>query len=165
MAAVLFIPIAELQAPATSAGPRVRPKAKPVAASLRCPVPAQFRSAFAAAAAETGLPLPLLVSVAHVESEMNPDAVSPVGARGLLQLMPATAQELRLDPTLPHTNVLGGARYLRSMLDRFESADLALAAYNAGPTAVARAGGSPSAETSAYVAEVTARWRSLTGCT
>jgi soluble lytic murein transglycosylase-like protein len=165
VAAVLFIPIAELQTPTTSAGPKPVPAAKPAATGLRCPVPSQFRGAFSAAAIETGVPLPLLVSVAHVESEMNPNAVSPMGAQGLLQLMPATAQELRLDPTRPHTNVLGGARYLRTMLDRFGSAELALAAYNAGPTAVARAGGAPSAETAAYVAEVTTRWRSLAGCT
>jgi len=78
--------------------------------------------------------------------------------------MPATARELALDPDYPPSNVLAGARYLRLMLDRFHSTDLALAAYNAGPTAVTRAGGAPSAETLTYVANVTRQWRALNGC-
>jgi soluble lytic murein transglycosylase-like protein len=61
--------------------------------------------------------------------------------------------------------VLGGARYLRQMLDRFSSTDLALAAYNAGPTAVQAAGGAPSAAVQTYVSNVTELWRSLAGCT
>ena len=60
--------------------------------------------------------------------------------------------------------MLAGARYLRLLLDRFHSADLALAAYNAGPAAVERAGGAPSGQTITYVANVTAAWRSLRGC-
>ena len=66
---------------------------------------------------------------------MNPQAQSSVDARGLLQLMPATACELRLAGDDPRDNVLAGARYLRQMLDRFGNVDLALAAYNAGPGA------------------------------
>ena len=62
------------------------------------------------------------------------------------------------------SNVLAGARYLKLMLRRFESADLALAAYNAGPTAVERAGGAPSTETLAYVANVNRVWQRLQGC-
>jgi soluble lytic murein transglycosylase-like protein len=79
--------------------------------------------------------------------------------------MPGTAHELALNPDHPPSNVLAGARYLRLMLDRFHSTDLALAAYNAGPTAVARAGGAPSAEVLTYVANVTALWQRLQGCT
>ena len=78
--------------------------------------------------------------------------------------MPGTAAELRVDADVPAANVLGGARYLRAQLDRFGSTDLALAAYNAGPTAVARRGGAASTETLSYVANVTARWRALVGC-
>jgi soluble lytic murein transglycosylase-like protein len=63
------------------------------------------------------------------------------------------------------TNVFAGARYLRQLLVRFGSADLALAAYNAGPSAVAQAGGAPSGQTVTYVANVTEAWRSLRGCT
>jgi soluble lytic murein transglycosylase-like protein len=78
--------------------------------------------------------------------------------------MPATARELALDPDHPPSNVLAGARYLRLMLQRFHSTDLALSAYNAGPTAVAKAGGAPTAETLTYVANVTRLWRRLNGC-
>jgi soluble lytic murein transglycosylase-like protein len=78
--------------------------------------------------------------------------------------MPTTAAELRLNPDRPRTNVLAGARYLRKMLDRFESPDLALAAYNAGPNAVQRSGGAPGTETLAYVANVNRLWRNLHGC-
>lgn len=129
-----------------------------------CPVPAPFRSAFATAAAKTGVPLSLLVATALVESRMDPSAKSHAGARGLLQLMPATARELRLDGDDPATNVLAGARYLRQMLDRFGSVDLALAAYNAGPTAVERAGAAPTVGTLRYVQNVEARAGRLLGC-
>ena len=132
----------------------------------RCPVPARFRSAFVAAARDAQLPLALLVAVAYEESRMDPAARSHRGAEGLLQLMPATAAELRLDHRVPRTNVLAGARYLRQMLDRFGTVQLALAAYNAGPTAVERAGGAPGAETLTYVANVERRLAGLaTACT
>jgi peptidoglycan DL-endopeptidase CwlO len=130
----------------------------------RCPIPQRFRKAFDAAARDANLPLALLVAMGEIESNFRPDAVSPAGARGLLQLMPTTAAELALDPDHPPSNVLAGARYLRLLLDRFQSTDLALAAYNAGPTAVDRAGGAPSMTTLTYVADVTARWRALAGC-
>ena len=61
--------------------------------------------------------------------------------------------------------MLAGARYLRQMLDRFNSTELAFAAYNAGPTAVERSGARPNDETVAYVANVTTQWRKLVGCT
>jgi peptidoglycan DL-endopeptidase CwlO len=138
----------------------------PVATSSgpRCPVPDVWRPAFVDAAHETRLPLALLTAVASVESQFQPHARSKAGARGLLQVMPTTAQELNLDADHPEQNVLAGARYLRLMFDRFRSSDLALAAYNAGPTAVERADGIPSEETLTYVADVTAIWRSLAGC-
>jgi soluble lytic murein transglycosylase-like protein len=95
---------------------------------------------------------------------MDPSAESHAGARGLLQLMPATARELRLDGDDPATNVLAGARYLAQMIDRFGSLDLALAAYNAGPTAVTRAGAAPTVGTLRYVKNVKARAAQLLGC-
>ena len=134
-------------------------------AVYRCPLPDRYRSAFEAAARDTRLPVALLVSVARVESNLDHRARSPAGARGLLQVMPPTAAELRLDPDRPASNVLAGARYLKQMLAAFDSADLALAAYNAGPGAVARAGGAPGAETLTYVANVTRLWQRLQGCT
>ncbi len=129
-----------------------------------CPVPMQFRAAFVHAARDTDLPLAMLVAVAEVESNLVPTARSAADARGLLQVLPSTAAALNLDVDRPETNVLAGARYLRLLLDRFDSPDLALAAYNAGPTAVTDAGGAPSAAVSTYVANVTALWRSLRGC-
>jgi soluble lytic murein transglycosylase-like protein len=130
-----------------------------------CPLPSRYRGAFERAARETTLPLPLLVAVARVESRVDQSARSGRGAQGILQVLPSTAGALGLDASSAGPNVLAGARYLRQLLDRFGSADLALAAYNAGPTAVERAGGAPSGETITYVANVTASWRSLRGCT
>ena len=130
----------------------------------KCPVPAAYRHAFVRAARDTGLPLAMLVAVGQVESNLQADARSSADARGLLQVLPSTAAELKLDADRPDSNVLAGARYLRQMIDRFQSSDLALAAYNAGPTAVAAAGGAPTAETSEYVANVTALWRELRAC-
>jgi soluble lytic murein transglycosylase-like protein len=145
--------------PARAAAPE-----RAVVRTPACPLPAVFRGGFEAAAAETRVPLALLVAVAERESGLRPDAVSSAGARGLLQLMPATAADVSVEADHPDSNVLGGARYLRTLLDRFASPELALAAYNAGPTAVARAGGAPTSETLTYVADVTARWRALDGC-
>jgi soluble lytic murein transglycosylase-like protein len=98
----------------------------------------------------------LLEAVAYVESRFNPGAVSPKGALGLMQLMPATARELGVDPADPRDNAQGGAAYLRRLLVLFEGdLEKALAAYNAGPAAVQRHGGVPPyAETRAYVAAV-----------
>jgi soluble lytic murein transglycosylase-like protein len=129
-----------------------------------CPVPAAYRDAFVDAAEDTDLPLAMLVATGQVESGLRADARSSADARGLLQVLPSTAAALRLDVDRPETNVLAGARYLRMLLRRFHSPDLALAAYNAGPTAVERAGGAPSTETVTYVANVTAVWRELRGC-
>jgi soluble lytic murein transglycosylase-like protein len=134
-------------------------------AAGRCPIPPAFRRAFVRASRDTGLQLSMLVAVAQVESEFKPDARSVAGAKGLMQVVPTTAQELNLDVDRPATNVLAGARYLEQMLDRFASVDLALAAYNAGPTIVEKLGRAPSLESIAYVANVQRRWATLAGCT
>ena len=146
--------------PSTAA---IRSGSAPPAGSA-CPVPTRYRGAFELAARETALPLPLLVAVARVESRVDQTAHSGRGARGILQVLPSTAAALGLDASSPRTNILAGARYLRQLLDQFDSPDLALAAYNAGPAAVQRSGGAPSAETISYVANVTATWRALRGC-
>ncbi|MGH3072328.1 MAG: lytic transglycosylase domain-containing protein [Gaiellaceae bacterium] len=130
-----------------------------------CPVPRDLRDEFRAAARDTDLPLAMIVAVAKVESNLDPDARSAAGAHGLLQVLPSTAAELELDPYLVGDNVLAGARYLRRLLDRFESTELAFAAYNAGPAAVELEGARPNDETVAYVANVTTEWRRLVGCT
>jgi soluble lytic murein transglycosylase-like protein len=129
-----------------------------------CPIPARFRPAFLRAAHDTGFQLSMLVAVAQVESRFKPNARSAADARGLLQVTPTTAASLKLDVDNPASNVLAGARYLRLMLDRFQRTDLALAAYNAGPTAVARAGGAPSLDVLTYVANVNQVWHNHAGC-
>jgi soluble lytic murein transglycosylase-like protein len=104
------------------------------------------------------VPRGLIRSVIRHESAGNPAAVSPVGAVGLMQLMPATAQELGVPcPFAPRQNVLGGARYLRQLRDRFGSWGRALAAYHAGPTRV-REDRIPEV-TRRYVTRVLATWR------
>jgi soluble lytic murein transglycosylase-like protein len=139
--------------------------ATPASTRPVCGIPATFVPAFRVAARETGLPLALLASVGSVESRMDQAARSDAGAVGIMQVMPPTAAELRLDPSHTESNVLAGASYLKHMLDRYESTDLALAAYNAGPTAVDEAGGiAPTAVTATYVANVQAKWRTLAGC-
>lgn len=98
----------------------------------------------------------LLKAVAKVESNFRPDAVSRVGAIGVMQLMPGTAAGLGVtDPYDPHQNIMGGANYLRQMLDRFDgNLQAALSAYNAGPGRVSRNGGQPLSFTEGYVAKV-----------
>ena len=99
----------------------------------------------------------LVNSVIHAESGFNARAVSPKGARGLMQLMPATASQLGVNDAFdPQTNVEGGSRYLRELLERYNF-DLvkALAAYNAGPERVEQYRGVPPFhETQAYVARI-----------
>jgi soluble lytic murein transglycosylase-like protein len=113
-----------------------------------------MKAAFEDAAQRYDLSVALLANIARTESNCAADARSSAGAIGVMQLMPETARELGVDPTDPAANILGGAAYLRQQLDRFGGRlDLALAAYNAGPAAVARHGGVPAyAETRNYVA-------------
>jgi soluble lytic murein transglycosylase-like protein len=105
-----------------------------------------------AAARSHDIPEDLFLRLVQRESAWNSAAVSTAGALGLAQLMPDTALLLGVDPADPDQNLRGGARYLRMMFDRFGNWRLALAAYNAGPEAVARHGDIPPyAETQAYV--------------
>ncbi|HWB82900.1 MAG TPA: lytic transglycosylase domain-containing protein [Bryobacteraceae bacterium] len=122
---------------------------------------AQIDQAVQKAAAQQALPPQLLHSVIKVESNYNPNAVSPKGALGLMQLIPATAERFGVaDVFDPAENIEGGARYLRYLLDLYnENYRLALAAYNAGEGAVARYGGVPPyAETQNYLVLVRKRY-------
>ena len=115
----------------------------------------RYEPLFAQATARYGLPPGLLAAVAQVESGGNARAVSPAGAQGLMQIMPATARGLGVDALDPGQAVDGAARLLKSHLGTFGSLDLALAAYNAGPGAVRRYDGVPPyAETQGYVRKV-----------
>ena len=98
----------------------------------------------------------LLKAVARVESNFRPDATSRSGAMGIMQLMPGTARGLGVtDAYDPEQNIMGGAKFLRQMLDQFGDIQLALAAYNAGPNNVTKYGGIPPfEETQNYVKKV-----------
>ncbi|HEX7830216.1 MAG TPA: lytic transglycosylase domain-containing protein [Thermoanaerobaculia bacterium] len=124
-------------------------------------VPKHLEAAFHEAARQHGLDPRLLSAVARRESAYNERAVSQVGACGVMQLMPATAEYLGVTDVFDaRQNISGGARYLRTLLDTFNGdLDLTLAAYNAGPGAVKKYRGIPPyRETQAYVAAVRATY-------
>ena len=115
-----------------------------------------YADLFTQAGAAHGVSPALLAAMAKTESGFNSSAVSPAGATGLMQFMPATAKSLGVDASDPASSIDGAARYLSSLTRQFGSTELALAAYNAGPGAVQRAGGVPAnGETPSYVQKVT----------
>ena len=111
----------------------------------------------------SGLAPELLYAVIEQESRFSSCAVSPKGAAGLMQLMPATQAQFGVaDPFDPERNVASGAKFLRQLIGRFGDVRLALAAYNAGPETVARCGGVPNIpETLNYVDRIMARYAML----
>ena len=114
------------------------------------------------AAERNGISSSLLKAVIHVESYFNPRAVSKKGALGLMQIMPENLESLNInDPFDPWENIMGGAYYFRTMLERFSGqVDLALAAYNAGPTVVEKYNDIPPyPETQRYVRKVMKAFR------
>jgi Rod binding domain-containing protein len=116
-----------------------------------------YENTIESAANKYNLPIPLIKAVITTESAGNPTAKSTVGAKGLMQLMDATAKDLGVTNSYdPHQNIMGGAKYLRQMLDTFGgNLDHAIAAYNAGPGNVRKYGGIPPfTETQAYVKKV-----------
>ncbi|WP_370327640.1 transglycosylase SLT domain-containing protein [Euzebya sp.] len=134
------------------AGPAAAAPAAPGASTL-AGVP--YAAELSAAAQRHGIDPRLLAAIARAESGFNPSAVSPAGARGLMQIMPAPARSLGVDPMDPAQAADGAARYLSEQLRRFGTVELALAAYNAGPGNVQRYGGIPPFnETRTYVTRV-----------
>jgi len=127
--------------------------------SMATRVSRDYHQLFKEVARKYRLPLNLLQGVVKVESNFDPQVVSPCGALGLMQLMPETARALGVkNPFDPRENLEAGARYLRQMLDLFRgNIDLALAAYNAGPGSVQRYGGIPPyKETQEYIEKIKA---------
>lgn len=115
----------------------------------------QWRPVIDAASKATGVPAAILEGVMYAESNGDHTSVSPVGALGLMQLMPDTAKDLGVNPHDPYQNILGGAKYLRDQYAQFHDWRKAVAAYNAGPGAVMKYGGIPPyKETQAYVKRI-----------
>lgn len=133
----------------------------PAAEPAPVPVPVSLTES---TASRYALPEAFLRGVMKAESNFNPQAISPKGAIGLMQLMPATARALGANPANPAENADAGARYLRDLLARYESSPnqvvLALAAYNAGPAAVEKYHGVPPfRETREYILRVLKVWK------
>ncbi|MEA3332042.1 MAG: transglycosylase SLT domain-containing protein [Pseudomonadota bacterium] len=116
----------------------------------------EFGSLISRAAKQTGLAEALIRAVIKAESNFNPRAVSPKGAKGLMQLMPALARHYGVkDAFDPVANIMAGSSYLKELQDRFGTLEKTLAAYNAGPSRVEEYGGPPPfAETRKYIARV-----------
>jgi soluble lytic murein transglycosylase-like protein len=144
------------------APPKPAPAPAPVVAAT-VPQPAKLdpKALIDAAARKTAIPAKLLHSVVKAESAYHADAISPKGAIGLMQLMPATAAQYGADPMDPAQNVEAGTAYLRDLLLKYNGdVAAALAAYNAGPGAVDRYHGVPPyAETRSYVGKIIRNWQ------
>lgn len=139
------------------------PDPTPSPAAAKAADPVSVAQMLVQASEAQALPENFVKTVARMESDLRPNAVSRKGAVGLMQLMPATATELGVDGRVPAQNAMGGAKYLRDLLLRYHGdARLALAAYNAGPGAVDRYHGIPPyPETIAYVAKVLREYERL----
>lgn len=114
-----------------------------------------YLQAFKDAEVKYGLPSDLLNRMAYQESRYNASAVSPAGAVGLMQFMPATAAQFGIDPSNPFASIDAAGQYMAQLYNRFKDWKLAIAAYNAGPGNVVKYNGIPPfAETQNYVAQI-----------
>jgi soluble lytic murein transglycosylase-like protein len=141
--------------------PSIAPPVAPIAAAATTIKTISTAELIDNAARKYGLPPAFVRAVVATESAYHADAISPKGAIGLMQLMPATARELGADPKNPAQNVDAGTRYLRDLLLKYENhAYHALAAYNAGPGAVDKYHGVPPyRETQNYILSVLRNWK------
>ena len=132
------------------------PIVEPVVEGAVASVPSTTEEILEAAAAKYNVDPDLVKAIAAAESDWDQNAISSVGAIGVMQLMPETAAALGVNPYDENENIEGGAKYIRQMLDTFDgNVRKAVAAYNAGPNAVKRYGGVPPyAETQHYVGRV-----------
>ena len=137
---------------------------RPVARSKNDSSPQTINAFIQTAATEHGVDPLLIKAIIKAESNFDPTAVSPKGAQGLMQLMPATVKDLQVDdPFNPQSNITGGTKYLRTLLDSYGwDVALSLAAYNAGPGNVK--GAVPNiSETRTYVVKVLKNYDSYRG--
>lgn len=150
---------AALVARAEALARRVAPQASPLQSPSAGLVP--YIDIARSAAQRHGIPLPIVLAVVEVESGFDPRAVSPKGARGLMQVMPGTARDLGVDPDRlfdPAVNLDAASRYLRVLADRYDGhTHSVLAAYNAGPERV-RPGAQLPRETAEYIERVRAAY-------
>lgn len=147
--------------PLFAANPKTVQPSQLAANAFPAPVPQYIASIINRASQKYGVDPNLIAAMAFRESAFNPNAVSSRGARGLLQLMPRTAKALGVTNAFdPEQSIFGGTKYIASLIDRFHgNVDLALAAYNAGPELVAKAGPNATQEAIDYVAAIKGYYR------
>jgi soluble lytic murein transglycosylase-like protein len=147
------------------AAPQTPTSTAPSQSTFLCPYPDSLRGAFDYAAEQTGLDRSLLAAIAFSESRFQTSDESGAGAVGVMQITRPTAEAIGINPDNTWENIVGGARYLKSLVSRFNSTYLAIAAYNAGPSAVsAYQGVPPYPETLSYVSQVSAYQAHWAGC-
>lgn len=138
-----------------------QPRQSSAAQGSESRAPGRFDAYIREASQRFQMPAAFIKAVIQIESGFNPNAVSPVGAQGLMQLMPGTATEMQCpDPFDPRENILAGTKLLRLLSNRYNGdINLVLAAYNAGPGNVAKVDGIPFEETRVYVENVYAAYQ------